>query len=102
MSYSRPDSYYKLTVHSRTVTCSNTCPHFKAFRVCAHSLAMAIKLNMLESFVNFRQERLNKGTASANLTNLCSADFPNNLGTKKTKSTQIRKGAKHGSKKRIN
>lgn len=75
--------------------CSSNCISFAAYGLCSHVLAVAELDKKLEDFVMW-YKKLKQ--SPANVTALAEMDLPSSRGTKRSKSTQIRKGGKNTNK----
>ena len=67
---------------------ASTCPRFKSFSVCSHTVAIAFKLNIFASYIK-KAERRNSNHA---LTNAVNFGKQKDEGKKKSQSTSKRKG----------
>ena len=75
--------------------CDGKCISYAAYSLCSHTIAVAELEGNAETFINWY--KLNK-QGSANISTLSQMDLPSGRGTKRTKSTQVRKGAKNSNK----
>ena len=83
--------------HGPFYVCSTNCIDFVAYDICAHTIAVAEMDGLLSDF--FRCYKATK-QGPPNLNSLVHMDLPVGRGTKRTKSTQIRRGASNTNKKR--
>ena len=83
--------------HGAYYVCSTTCIDFVAYDICAHTIAVAEMDGSLTEFV-----QCYKATSQRppNVDALIHMDLPTGGGTKKTKSTQRRRGAVNSNRKR--
>ena len=97
---SAPASPYMVTSKSSKrgalfYECSANCISFAAYGLCSHVLAIAELDKKLEDFIIW-YKKLKQ--SPANVTALAEMDLPSSRGTKRSKATQIRKGAKNTNK----
>ena len=78
--------------------CNGNCISFVTYNLYSHTLAVADLDGNTETFLNWC--KVNK-QGFANISALSQIDLPSGRGTKRTKSTQIRKGAKNRNKKPV-
>ena len=76
--------------------CSDKCIPYAGYGLCSHTIAVAELESNTENFFNWY--KLNKQSAP-NVSALSQMDLPAGRGTKRTKSTQVRKGAKNTNKR---
>ena len=67
---------------------ASTCPRYKSFSVCSHTVAIAFKLNIFASYIK-KAERRNSNHA---LTNAVNFGKQKDAGKKKSQSTSKRRG----------
>lgn len=79
----------KINASTHRITCEPKCHRWNSFRICAHVLALAEKLNMLKEVI----EKFKKTNVKVNITRMVNTNMPANRGKKGVKATQIRKGA---------
>ena len=83
--------------HGAYYMCSTTCIDFVAYDICAHTIAVAEMDGSLTEFVQcYKATRQRPPNVDA----LIHMDLPAGRGTKKTKSTQRRRGAVNSNRKR--
>ena len=78
--------------------CSGTCIDFKAYDICAHTLAVAEMDRSLTEFVHCYKTTNQR---PPNVDALIHMDLPPGRGSKKTKATQRRKGATNKKRKEV-
>lgn len=89
----------KRTVRRGTYyVCSGTCIDFKAYDICAHTLAVAEMGRSLTEFVHCYKTTNQR---PPNVDALIHMDLPPGRGSKKTKATQRRKGATNKKRKEV-
>ena len=89
----------KRTVRRGTYyVCSGTCIDFKAYDICAHTLAVAEMDRSLTEFVHCYKTTNQR---PPNVDALIHMDLPPGRGSKKTKATQGRKGATNKKRKEV-
>ncbi|PFX13232.1 hypothetical protein AWC38_SpisGene22707 [Stylophora pistillata] len=75
--------------------CSDNCIPYTGYGLCSHTIAVVEQSNT-ENF--FHWYKVNK-QSSPNISALSQMDLPTGRGTKRTKSTQVRKGTKNNNKR---
>ena len=76
---------------------ASTCPRFKSFSVCSHTIAIAFKLNIFPSYIK-KAERRNPNQA---LTNAVNFRKQKDAGKKKSQSTSKRKGLANSKSEKV-
>lgn len=84
---SRLGSYYE---------CDSNCIHYAAYNLCAHTIAVAGLEDNTQTFISWYKLTKQK---PASLSTLSQMDLPAGRGTKRTKSTQVRKGSVNSNKR---
>ena len=83
--------------HGAYYVCSASCIDFKAYDICAHTLAVAEMDSSLTEFIKC-YKATNQGPPKVDA--LINIDLPTGRGSKKTKSTQRRRGAVNSNTRR--
>jgi hypothetical protein len=86
-SHSNPNTYHSIQVFKKSLKCID-CPQFKTFAICAHSIAVALKIDALDTFIEYR----NAIQKTPSLEKVATGHLPSTRGTKKHQRTQIRLG----------
>ena len=85
--------------HGAYYVCSASCIDFNAYDMCAHTIAVAEMDSSLTEFVKC-YKATNQGPPKVDA--LINVDLPSGRGSKKTKSTQRRRGAVNSNRRRTN
>jgi hypothetical protein len=88
-SQSAPGKLHHITVHKTSLQCSD-CSQFSTFGICSHSIAVALKIDALDTFLKYR----NGKHKTPSLETLATAHFPKSRGTKKHARVEIRIGGR--------
>jgi hypothetical protein len=88
-SRSVPNKYHSIQVFKNSLKCFE-CPQFQSFAICAHTIAVALKIDALNVFIQHR----NAIKKTPNLEKLATGHLPSTRGTKKHQRTQIRIGGR--------
>ena len=86
-SHSDPNKYHSIQVFKKSLKCID-CPQFRTFAICAHSIDVALKIDALDTFIEYR----NGSQKTPSLEKAATAHLPSTRGTKKHQRTQIRLG----------
>jgi hypothetical protein len=88
-SVSKPGLLNYVQIKNSNLKCD--CAHYKSIKICSHCVAIAIRVNMLNSFLNYRASQWKDFKPNAD--QLLNGDLNQNRGNKPHKATQIRKGS---------
>ena len=95
-SNNNPNAPHTVKVFSSgRVQCDKDCPNYRAYFICAHTIAVAEENGSLQSFVKWHRKE-KRGT---NLTALANVGMPVSAGKKSTTSTKRRRGSTNSSRK---
>ena len=95
-SKKKPNAPHTVKVFSSgRVQCDKDCPNYRAYFICAHTIAVAEENGSLRSFVKWHRKR-RRGT---NLTALANVGMPASAGKKSSTSTKRRRGLTNSSRK---
>ena len=76
--------------------CDSHCIHYAAYSLCAHTIAVAELEENTQTFINWYKVNKQKPPSISTLSQM---DLPAGRGTKRTKSTQVRKGSANSNKR---
>lgn len=94
-SSNNPNAPHMVKVHSGgRAQCDKDYPNYRAYFICAHTIAVAQENGSLQSFVKWHRKE-KRGT---NLTALANVGMPASSGKKSTTSTKRRRGSTNSSR----